>query len=695
MCGSRRQSRKTRRGNGGKASASGRNPAGGQAAGAGALASHEDAVEEQGPAGGGAAGGGADAIVGGAGAGSGSGGNGNGAESGALTDTKNKYIVELSRNARTNWYAQVIFLAFCWITLLGVEDKDFFSYDASTKLPVIDINIPTTSFFLFAPILAFVFYLQLHLFLLRLWEQIGQLRAGEDTAEIHPSLICEAAILALPDGGRRGYGPFRRWGLVAAIGGLVWLGGPLTLGFFWWRSMPKHDIWLTGFLGAALLASCVIGWACGSIALRCLRRGGTRSNGRRRAITGLSWGAAAVVIFSLVAVVSAGRTGVFDYEAMVAQVKKPEAGVKQERKKKNEKRGILTRLLVIAPAQMQGAEIAQRPEGWQPHAIAKAEFQAEYLRRIQAIYQIEGRFSDNWKNEFEREWQERRKEAIGRINRPGFGQPSVTERFWRHYFEEIDVEELLLDESLRAKVDFRYANLSGAFLVGISLNHARIGEANLLGANLESAFFLMSNLTNATLTGTDLTNANLIGATLTGARFERADLTNADLWFANLVGARFELANLSGASLWSVDLSGANLWHVDLSGGYLWEAILSGAELSGAMLKGADLEDAVLDGADIRRANLSDAMNLTQDQLDGCIGDEETILPDGLYVWSCWDDFPELPDGVAKPERWDWDWYRRLVLCEYVHGPGEKPRRTGISQSEWERRQVEAAEEEE
>jgi hypothetical protein len=63
-------------------------------------------------------------------------------------------INQISAIALTSWLALLGYLAFIGVTLLGVEDADFFVPARQTDLPLVDVAIPTFSFFLFAPILA-------------------------------------------------------------------------------------------------------------------------------------------------------------------------------------------------------------------------------------------------------------------------------------------------------------------------------------------------------------------------------------------------------------------------------------------------------------------------------------------------------------------------------------------------------------
>ena len=99
------------------------------------------------------------------------------------------------------------------------------------------------------------------------------------------------------------------------------------------------------------------------------------------------------------------------------------------------------------------------------------------------------------------------------------------------------------------------------------------------------------------------------------------DLSGALLSGAGLAGARLDGANLSGAWLNGAGLAGAQLDEANLTG-----AQLAGANLSGARLNGANLSG----------ARLSEAVGLTQAQLDAAHGDASTELPDGLQPPESW-----------------------------------------------------------
>ncbi|MGF1659606.1 MAG: pentapeptide repeat-containing protein [Rubrimonas sp.] len=269
----------------------------------------------------------------------------------------------------------------------------------------------------------------------------------------------------------------------------------------------------------------------------------------------------------------------------------------------------------------------------------------------------------------ETEWTARRADELGRLRKP----------------------------DMRGR-DLRLAQAHGAFLAGLNLNEARLeaadlSEARLEGANLSLARLERANLFEARMERTDLSEARLERANLTLARLEganlfevrmeeailslarmeRTDLRRARMERTDFTRARLEGANLFEAQLERADLGEARLEEAILSSARMEEAILSSARMersdfTRARLEGVDLSWARLEGADLSLASFksarwsratfgpslayvadfSDAVDLTQSQLDDgpggpLIGDDDTILPrdaqtgEQLVIWSCWE----------------------------------------------------------
>jgi uncharacterized protein YjbI with pentapeptide repeats len=169
-------------------------------------------------------------------------------------------------------------------------------------------------------------------------------------------------------------------------------------------------------------------------------------------------------------------------------------------------------------------------------------------------------------------------------------------------------------------VSLRTADLKGAQYkgaTGVVAEGERVGEA----------------LHNVNLSGTQLDNANLQSIQLHNARMNEALTYNASLEGANLQRVSF----MNGLIV-DTDLSGANLNGAEFDG-----AALENTDLSGASLVGADLS-AYLAGtcfihADLRDADLEEASQLTNKQLQQAFGNQNTKLPD---AW-------RRPDAWSKP----------------------------------------------
>ena len=104
----------------------------------------------------------------------------------------------------------------------------------------------------------------------------------------------------------------------------------------------------------------------------------------------------------------------------------------------------------------------------------------------------------------------------------------------------------------------------------------------------------------------------------------------------------------SGADLAGADLAGVDLRRTDLLAADLRGALLVGADLRGAALRLADLTGADLRGADLRSADLSEALFVTQSQLESGRGDRRTRVPPGLAAPGHW---ARAARGTGRPPR--------------------------------------------
>ena len=87
-------------------------------------------------------------------------------------------------------------------------------------------------------------------------------------------------------------------------------------------------------------------------------------------------------------------------------------------------------------------------------------------------------------------------------------------------------------------------------------------------------------------------------------------------------------AHLTPELLPPLDLRGAFLRKTSLRGALLRNANFAGADFKNASFVGSDFDGANLDGTNLVGADLTDAKNLTIEQLHRAIIDETTKLPD-------------------------------------------------------------------
>jgi uncharacterized protein YjbI with pentapeptide repeats len=188
----------------------------------------------------------------------------------------------------------------------------------------------------------------------------------------------------------------------------------------------------------------------------------------------------------------------------------------------------------------------------------------------------------------------------------------------------------------------RYFEHVGNLLVEQPLRDATLGDtlstvaraqtlAVLEGLDPDRKRILLQFLYESHLIDAGEAVVSLAGANLGETNLERAILRGANLTGANLTGA-----NLVWAELTSANLRGAYLGGAKLGGAYLGRAYLGGAVLVGANLERAILEGANLERANLTGANLLWAESLTQEQIYGATGDENTKLPDHLQRPAHW-----------------------------------------------------------
>jgi uncharacterized protein YjbI with pentapeptide repeats len=483
-------------------------------------------------------------------------------------------IDALSRGARANWLGLIAYLAFAGVTLLGVQDADFFLESRRTALPLIGVDIPTRSFFYVAPILGVALYVYLHLHLMNLWHALAEASATQRGKplghRVFPWLVNDLAMGIHPARPRWRH-PLRWLSDVVTLA-LVWAAGPIVLAGLWWRSMPAHEFWMTQLAGVCLFASVVVGLISLWAFRKMIAGHGTdlTAHWRRR----WSWGAVGLAVgLALIG----GSRSTWDL-------------------------GRILFLPPLASADLRELELVEKPADWRDHDEARRLFRVTWCDRMGLPMHVCGAENPSPQDQetlaqTRRMWCRTNMATAteggeaGASAMPSDAACTAAFNRWESGFEDAWQDsrkaylEALPTVSIRDR-DLRRADLEGAFLAGVDLRSSLLRNASLFEATLEGA-----------------------------------DLTDADFSEADLRGA-----NLPGAKLWNTDFSLARMQQADLRGAHLM-----GADLSGTAIEGAYFTGAILLNADLAfvMAHDTDFTNsqLSQKQLATAIGDYKTFLP--------------------------------------------------------------------
>lgn len=416
-------------------------------------------------------------------------------------------IAEISKNARTSWFGLIFILLFCGVALLDVQDRDFFEYGAATQLPLLGVNVPVVGFFVTAPLLLLGLYIYLHIYLAKLWLELGKAPAqpkGIDLDRaVFPWLIADAALRLRDDVPKRAFG-WLTWLASLCLG---WLFGPVIIGAFWVRSWPYHHEILTLYLGALLLVALWVGWDSWT-ARRQMVQGHALRSARYRWPVGLTLGAVLTVMGWeateggwLSRLPEPVKKRVESYYAAWFLPKGSQASF------------TIDDMTFLYPAKLAGANLVEMPPGW----MGRDRALREYRRKHGAAHKREADENPDIPP-LEEEFEEQRREQRAALNAKSF-----------------------------ARADLRKADLAGAFLAGADLRRARLEGASLWQARLEGANLFWARLEGADLRWARLEGANLLLARLEGANLREASFKSTTLQFITNDFSDSSFADFTGA----------------------------------------------------------------------------------------------------------------------------------------------------
>ena len=158
-------------------------------------------------------------------------------------------VEEISKNARSIFFVLLLACVYCWLTIATTSDVKLITNSISSRLPIIDTEMPIVPFYFAAPMVLVCVYVYFHFYLGRLWRALALLPAkfpdGRTLDErAYPWLVnaivrSQYTVLSTD---------MPRLARLEVLGTtfFAWWAVPLSLIGFWIRYLPRHDWFGTG-----------------------------------------------------------------------------------------------------------------------------------------------------------------------------------------------------------------------------------------------------------------------------------------------------------------------------------------------------------------------------------------------------------------------------------------------------------------
>jgi uncharacterized protein YjbI with pentapeptide repeats len=412
--------------------------------------------------------------------------------------------------ARPIYLIMLLLCLYMVITVFSIGDVSIVKNSPAQLLPEVALGIPISSFILVVSILLFGFYVYLHLYLYRLWQNLGGLPSvfhdGTPLDQAISPWLITAIVRFYQKSGTSTPSLLeisQKWVTIF----LVWWMAPITLVSIWARYLVRHD-WVGTALHIVLVALAI--WSA-LILFRFARAGLCRDprpfSGHRGMASSLSLLLIIGVTFAMISV------GAFEGTRNAFSLGEPRTWVS----------GALNLVGMRSCADLSRAPMSESDLSYRDLRCANL-FAAKL--------------------------------DLADLNHSDLRGADLTES----NLDGADLRYARLETAILRKASLVSADLSNAKLHRTNLNIANLGNADLRTADLRDA-----RLNAARLSGVDLSNAtlervDLSDADLTGANLHRADLSEADLGLAqmknvNLFGANLRRADLIGTVFTGADLS--------------------------------------------------------------------------------------------------------------------------------------------
>ena len=482
-------------------------------------------------------------------------------------------IAECSKNARAIYLLYLGFLAYCAVTLFGVTDRQIV-LNEGVRLPIVNVDVALRGFYFLAPVVAFVLFAYLQLYLQRLRQlklDLERKHPDVDPKRFYPWML---NIADRPEPGAVGF--LQK----LVVGFLLWGLLPAVLCVFSFTFLRTHDPVWTWVLSLAPTAG-----AFAAAYFWYVDGGGiSRHWDAAPPFFLFMIGAAATICllavsnYSLAGDRERGQTVDLSFQVLVEE--------------QNEEYDVFW--LDLRGAQLQGASLTSA-------VLKKADLDKANLDRatLSDANLREARLDSASliNTDFSSARLDSASLRKARLDGADFSQAWLIDADLfkvETQLDSVNFNGAYLDSADLCSVQLDGADFRNSRLVGTLFNNAQLN-----GADFRDAYLYKTQFDSTSLNRANLQDAQLVKVDFRGARLVKADLRNAQFDSTRLRGAQLDSANLYGAQLDSTDLFEAQLDSADLS-----EAHLNGVNLFFASLKGANLTETQLNGADLSLAGL-------------------------------------------------------------------------------------------
>jgi uncharacterized protein YjbI with pentapeptide repeats len=558
------------------------------------------------------------------------------------------------------WISFISFGAFLTITVLETTHLKLFLSDA-VKLPVFNIDLPLTNFYLIAPafFLIFHFYLLTQLILLTRTADafetvLAALPPGNRDAvrmRLDNSIFLQmiAGAEAERTGGNAWFIRLSAWLTV------IWLPLSLLL-LIQLQFLPYHHEWLTTFHRCALSIDLFMLWMLWPT----FRRGrglwsvGLYIDRSRMSVARACLGLGLRTLPGLVLLAGTWLIIVYPGEPLYSNwvTRLPAAVISGFGEKSAVSKWILA--WRVEPERGNGTRLRKPIETFSLTEIF-LEPRVDYVVGVprgffsNTIVLPDKKFADD---KIVRELDEAEKDL----------KPGEFKVLSSLSFRGRNLAQAVLPRTDLRRSDFTGAILDGANFEGAALQRSRFGcadrgprgtpedkpkaaavdfgddddsDSNLDCARLNQARLYGAHLQLSDLSGAELQKATFFQAELDGAVLDRVKAQGASFGFARMIGVSFASAKLQGVTASRTRFYNTNFEDAELQGANLSGAIAHGAKFYGSNLQGANLANAGLNAASFSRADLQGA-SLRSARLQGAGFDEANLRLASLEQAELW-----------------------------------------------------------